>query len=234
MQTQKRQTNTSSASNKNSDDVNNRAPKEAVGYLLMLLRDAYPAQFSKAYPSEDARLRARGIWTAALTDIHPQRIKKAAEKAIRKENKFMPSLGDIIALCRISYDELGLKEPLQAYYEACNMESPDVTSPWSHAAVYFAGKATGWSFLRSELQERSFPLFESNYALFCQAVQNGEDLSAKMINKQLENFAHHDVISQTERRILKKQQQLMQTQGIDPESGKRAFQEEVKKLYYPN
>lgn len=225
--TQNGQTNTSSASKSNSAD--NKDSKEAVAYLMMLLREAYPAQFDRVYPSEKARLRARGLWAEALKNITPLFIKKAAEKAVRSGNKFMPSLGDIINFCRPSYDELGLKEPLQAYYEACYMENPSVTSPWSHHAVYFAGKSTGWSLLRREPQERAFPLFKNSYDVLCQRAQRGDDLSAE-VNKQLEDFARRDVMYHAEKKMHKAQQKLMRKQGIDPKAGRRAFENEMKKL----
>ncbi len=202
---------------------------ESVAYLLMLLRDAYPAQFNKAYPSEEARDRARGVWAAALRKIKPVRIRKAAEKVIRSGSKFMPSLGDIITACQFSFEELALKRPLQAYYEACNARCLELKGVWSHKAIYFAGKATGWYLLKSEPQSVAFPLFEQNYSVLCQRVMDGESLD-KEIQQALENFAERDKLQKLEEQTQKSMVNLMMKQGIDPASGRHALQKVMKGL----
>ena len=71
-----------------------------------------------------------------MADLHPQQIKKAAIKAI-KESKFLPSLSALRQLATLRYADLGLKEPLQAYYEACRAQNR-TREGWSHVAVFLA------------------------------------------------------------------------------------------------
>ena len=202
---------------------------QVISYIMILLTDTYPFQFKQAYVSLEDRTRARNIWMTALKGIPPQRIKKAAEKAIRSGNKFMPSLGDIIGFCQFSYEELGLKQPLTAYYEACHSGGESRHHSWSHPAVYFAAKATGWFWLREGEQSSVFPLFERNYAILCQRVQDGEDLQEE-IKPGLENFAARDVMRKTEDKIRHDQQCIMKEQGIDPSAGRQAFRDAIKEL----
>ena len=216
-------------SNRATDKDNESALWDAVAYLTMLINEAYPAQFARAYPRDEDRERARGVWTAALKGYAPKRIKRAGQKAIRSGSKFMPSLGDIIQFCQFSYEELGLKQPLQAYYEACNATIQRADGSWSHPAVYFAAKATGWYWLRSESQSRVFPMFERNYQIICQRVQDGEDLSQD-IQQGLEDFSKRNRMYQTEIVMQKSLKETMQQQGINPDAGRRAFQEVMKEL----
>lgn len=195
----------------------------------MLLNEAYPAQFARAYPRDEDRERARGVWVAALKGYAPNRIKRAGQKAIRSGNKFMPSLGDVIRFCQFSYEELGLKQPLQAYYEACNASCQQLEGAWSHPAVYFAAKSIGWYWLRSESQSRVFPMFERNYQIVCQRVQDGEDLSEEL-QQGLEDFSKRNVIQKTEQQETEKLKRVMQKQGINPEAGRQAFQDVMKEL----
>ena len=202
---------------------------DAVTYMTMLFNEAFPAQFARAWPGYEDRERARGIWVAALKEYSPKRIRSAAQKAIRRASKFMPSLGDIIQLCQFSYKDLGLKQPLQAYYEACNAPSKSADYAWSHPAIYFAAKATGWYFLQTGSQETVFPVFEHNYRIVCQRVQEGEDL-VQEITQALENFSKRDIATRVKQANEQDMKHLMQQQGIDPQAGHRAFEDIMKEF----
>jgi len=232
LQTLANQTDSTSISTKKSRENRSRDQQakeeaelwDAVTYLTMLLNEAYPAQFARAFPRDEDRERARGVWVAALRGYSPKRIKKAAQKVIRSGNTFMPNLGNVIQLCQLSYEEMGLKRPLQAYFEACNAESQRFEASWSHPAVYFAAKMTGWFVLKSEPQSKIFPVFEYNYKILCQRVQDGDDLTQD-IAKCLEDFSKRDVFYQTEQQVMKTLREIMQKQGIKPDAGRRAFEE---------
>ena len=94
---------------------------------------------------------------------------------------FFPDLSDIRKFCKLNYKEAGLKEPLQAYYEACFAEPKTRQYRWSHIVVYLTAKQTGWHTLRSEEQRVALPQFERNYEILCNRILDGEDLEADIL-----------------------------------------------------
>ena len=193
----------------------------AINSLFTLLEDAYPLKFKRAFPTEEDINRAKRVWLQSLRDYHPRRILQAGKKAL-DTSKFFPDLSDIRELCKLRYDEVGLKEPLQAYYEACNASQQTRDYHWSHIAVYLAAKQTGWLTLRSEEQRIAYPLFERNYEIICNRVLDGEDLEADIM-KGLEDSRSKDVLRKADEQAEQQLRQEMEKQGIDPDSGRQAF-----------
>ena len=188
----------------------------------MLMRDAFPQQFINAFPSKDSRDRARSLWAKGLADLHPKQIKKAAIKAI-KESKFLPSLSALRQLASSHrYEDLGLRDPLQAYYEACRATNRTRNGVWSHVAVYQAAKETGWQLLEGEPQTVVFPVFERNYEILCNRLQAGENLDME-IHKGLENHAHLDQFRKSQAEAEKKLRDDMERHGINPDGGRDEF-----------
>ncbi len=193
-----------------------------------MLADAFPSQFHRAYPDEKARSRARSIWAEALKDIAPKDIKFAAERVLKRK-RFLPSIADVREISRMRYyEQSGLKDPLQAYQEACNAEPQTMAYNWSHVAVYLAARETGWMTLRGEEQKIAFPQFERNYSAFCERVLVGEDLLAEMQSRLDSPQAKTAEVAwqQSEQQ----QQQQMAAQGIDPEGGREEFLKLRKQL----
>ncbi|MGB1272495.1 MAG: hypothetical protein ACPG5T_10500, partial [Endozoicomonas sp.] len=91
---------------------------DAINALFTLLEDGYPLKFKRAFPTHEDIIRAKRVWKNSLQEYSPRRILQAAKKAL-DTSRFFPDLSDIRELCKLRYDEMGLKEPLQAYYEAC-------------------------------------------------------------------------------------------------------------------
>ncbi len=79
-------------------------------------------------------------------------------------------------LCRVTPNDLGLKQAKAAYIEACNMPLPWSHGNWSSAAVYHAAKETGTFELHNLTERECFPLFKSNYETMCARVMAGEQL----------------------------------------------------------
>ena len=193
----------------------------AINTLFTLLEDAYPLKFKRAFPTEEDLNRAKRVWYQSLKEFHPRRIVKAGQKAL-DTSKFFPDLSDIRELCRLRYDEVGLKEPLQAYYEACYAPEPTRDSHWSHIAVYLAAKHTGWLTLRSEEQRIAFPIFERNYNILCNRVLDGEDLEAEIL-QGLEDSRSKEAVRLADERAEQALREQMVEQGIDPNAGRKAF-----------
>ena len=148
---------------------------DAINALFTLLEDGYPLKFRRAFPTNEDIIRAKRVWKNSLQEFSPRRILLAGKKAL-DTSKFFPDLSDIRELCKLRYDEMGLKEPLQAYYEACYAPEQTRDYHWSHIAVFLAARETGWFMLRSEEQRVAFPVFERNYEILCNRVLEGENL----------------------------------------------------------
>ena len=154
--------------------------------------------------------------------IIPRRILLAGKKAL-DTSKFFPDLSEIRELCKLRYDEMGLKEPLQAYYEACHAPDQTRNHRWSHIAVYLAARETGWLTLRSEEQRVAYPIFERNYEIICNRVLDGEDLE-DAIRKGIEDSSAREAVQLAEEQAEQSLRQQMESQGIDPDSGLKARQ----------
>lgn len=201
---------------------------DAINALFTLLEDGYPLKFKRAFPSHEDITRAKRVWKNSLQEYSPRRILQAAKKAL-DTSRFFPDLSDIRQLCKLRYDEMGLKEPLQAYYEACYAQQQTRDYPWSHLAVYLAARETGWLTLRSEEQRVAFPLFERNYEILCNRVLEGEDLEATVL-KGLEDGRQQEVTRQARENAQRQQRETMVAQGIDPDSGLSA-RERLQKVF---
>ncbi len=200
----------------------------AINALFTLLEDAFPTKFKHAFRTQEDKLRAQRVWMSSLKVFPPKHIVDVARKAI-KTTKYFPDLAEIYQLCRVAYSEHGLKEPLQAYYEACNAPRQDLSYGWSHKAIYLAARDTGWQLIRGEEQRYVFPVFEQNYELWCSRVLEGIDLDAKL-SGVLEDLRHEDLQREVEDIASQRLQQRMQEQGIDPSAGRQAFIELKKRL----
>ncbi len=205
-----------------------RELEQAINSLFTLLEDAYPLKFKRAFPTHEDQIRAKRVWKSALKEFNPRRIWMAGKKAL-DSSKFFPDLSDIRELCKLRYDELGLREPLQAYYEACHAPKQTRDYCWSHLAVYLAAKETGWLTLQSQEQRIAFPIFERNYEIICNRVLDGEDLEAT-VYKGLEDSRTKELSRQAEEIADQAQRQLMTKQGIDPDCGKAALEKLRKTL----
>jgi hypothetical protein len=74
--------------------------------------------------------------------------------------------------------DFGLPDTQQAFLEARASRYPRERARWSHAAVYYAGAATGWFELTNKAEADVFPVFANHYAEMCRRVTAGESLAA--------------------------------------------------------
>lgn len=79
-------------------------------------------------------------------------------------------------LCRITPEDMGLKQAKAAYIEACNMPLPWERGNWSSGAVFHAARETGRFELHTLTERECFPLFKTNYEAMCARVLAGEKL----------------------------------------------------------
>uniref|UniRef100_UPI003F6BAEDC hypothetical protein n=1 Tax=Congregibacter sp. TaxID=2744308 RepID=UPI003F6BAEDC len=63
-----------------------------------------------------------------------------------------------------------------AYLEACNAGSPPEHKQWSHPAVYWAGRDSGWQQLATSTEAQSWPLFKRHYQNRCATLLSGKEI----------------------------------------------------------
>ena len=196
--------------------------------MFTFLEDAYPLKFKRAFPTDEDLSRAKRVWYQSLKQYSPYRIIKAGQKAL-DSIKFFPDLRDIRELCKFCYSEVGLKEPLQAYYEACYAPEQTRSNRWSHIAVYLAARETNWLTLRSEVQRVVFPIFEKNYNIICNRVLNGEQLETSMM-QSIEDDRAYEVVRLADKQAEQALQNAMAKQKINPKLGRSTF-EQLKRSF---
>lgn len=105
-----------------------------------------------------------------------EQILKGAKHAI-EHSEYLPTLNRMIECCQAGLVEYGLPAPHDAYVEACQAASPRSAQPWSHPAVYLAGRDSDWFFLANNEERMTWPVYRGHYQKYCAAVLRGEELS---------------------------------------------------------
>lgn len=146
---------------------------DAVNRMFVEFRLAWPNQFNKAFEDKGDLILARRRWMEWLGDFSPEVIVQAARRAA-ETSRYLPSPAEMRAACE---SMLGLPPAREAFHEACARGFPKHAQPWSHPAVYLAGRATGWSDLESGPDRSTFPRFEHHYEIMRRRAARGEPLS---------------------------------------------------------
>ncbi|MAY03798.1 MAG: hypothetical protein CMQ38_12575 [Gammaproteobacteria bacterium] len=163
---------------KSSDARRADASRDHVDVINQIFAEfelAYHNQYRKAYPDEAAVKLGKKYWLECLSD-YPATLLLQATRELVKTHSYLPTVADLVNVCKRGVHLFGLPDPREAYLEACRAASPKAAQKWSHTAVYLAGKNTGWFELANKPEGQIFPLFEYNYSQLCQRVLAGEDL----------------------------------------------------------
>ncbi|MBY4676660.1 hypothetical protein K6T12_08645 [Marinobacterium sp. CAU 1594] len=135
----------------------------------------YGHKFKSCFES-DAEIRiAKREWALSLRGYGEAELVAAIDHC-KEQLAWMPTVSEFLAILREQQGNFGLPSPHRAYEEACRFALEPTRHQWSHAAVYQAGRETGWFELRSEPEERMFKAFSYNYEICCRRVRNGEQL----------------------------------------------------------
>lgn len=175
---------------------------DAINQAFAEFEFAYHNQFHKAFASAESLVIAKKYWLASLEQYAPRQIVQAAKRVIKTQD-YLPSIAALVRACEEGLDLFGLPAPRQAYLEACAAPSPKRDQRWSHEAVYYAGKATGWYLLANEPEATARPMFEYNYAALCRRVMDGETLTIE-IPQPLANRVERQLEPEETRARLKK------------------------------
>lgn len=147
---------------------------DAINQVFAELELAYHNQYHKAYAQDGSVGIAKKYWLECLAPFSPQVILKAVRNVV-KTQQYLPSVATMVQACEDALGEFGLPGAHDAYVQACCAPHPKVEQQWTHPAVYFAGKATGWFELENSPEAKIFPLFESHYRKLCRRVLAGEE-----------------------------------------------------------
>lgn len=122
----------------------------------------------------------------------PEQVAHGVRKARKDPSDFFPSVGKFISWCQLDPQELGLPDLESAYQEAASKCRSPSKKPWTHAAVYHAGKIVGWFELGSNTRDKTFPAFKSAYLDICNRVLKGEELKLpdRFDNTKLEKHSN--------------------------------------------
>jgi len=137
----------------------------------------YGHKFKSMFDDDKEIIIAKREWALSLAGYGEDVLVLAMEQA-KRQYSWMPSIAEFLQLMDECQQSFGLAAPEQAYAEACRYASAPSHHGWSHAAVYHAGRATGWFELKSLPRQATQPRFKHHYKLLCQRVLAGENLDA--------------------------------------------------------
>jgi len=177
----------------------NHARIDALNECFTLFGINYHNQFLKAYSSKEKLNTAKRLWLDALKSYAPETILKAA-KSVIKASEFLPTLKTMLDHCEMASGH-ALPDPHSAFREACLAPSPKAEFAWSHPAVFFAGKETGWLFLQQNSEHQTYPVFKQHYNSLCEKVRGGLTLEMPHIIK-LEESPKTPASAETQERYL--------------------------------
>ncbi len=145
---------------------------DAVNQMFAEFALVYHNQYQKAFSDKEKLSLAKRLWLSHLSAYSAEQILAAARRATH-ESEYLPTVRGVLKYLESSS---GLPEAYDAYREACLAPSPKVEQHWSHPAVYLAGQETGWSFLSTQTEKISRPVYERHYRALCERVATGEVL----------------------------------------------------------
>ncbi len=152
---------------------------DAINQVFAEFEFAYHNQFHKAFQNHESLVIAKKYWLSSLEAYTPKQIVLAGKRVISTQD-YLPSIAAFIRACEQGHDLFGLPSTFDAYVEACSASSPKIEFPWSHEAVYLAGKAAGWYLLANENEANALPIFRYHYEILCRRVIRGETLAVQV------------------------------------------------------
>ncbi|NNL56953.1 MAG: hypothetical protein HKO71_04325 [Pseudomonadales bacterium] len=147
---------------------------DAINQVFSLFRINFHNQFYAAYADSDTLNQAKRLWLQSLAPFNEQTILQAAKQVI-EDAEYLPTLHRFIADC----DQIAFALPAarDAFIEACMAKAPYASYNWSHPLAYHAGKATGWQFLRSQPELKTFKVFQRHYEKLAKQLREGQVLA---------------------------------------------------------
>ena len=135
----------------------------------------YGHKFKSAFDDDKEIIIAKREWALSLVGYEEDVLVLALEQT-KRQYSWMPSIAEFLQLMDQCQQSFGLTLVDQAYAEACRHATAPRHHSWSHAAVYHAGRTTGWFELKTLTRQVTQGPFKQHYKSLCQRVLAGEDL----------------------------------------------------------
>lgn len=158
--------------------------EDDMSELWERMAQMYGHRWVSSYGAEDTD----NVWRACLSGITFSQVKAGMRAVAMNGNAWPPTAPEFRKICEdATLVDYGLPDPDSAYMEAAKNSFSPSRADWSHAAVYVAGRETGWFDLResspgSLVSER----FKRNYDIAVRRVLAGSNLN-DAIPKALED-----------------------------------------------
>lgn len=149
--------------------------KALVNMVFARFMAIYGHKFKSAFETEQEIMLAKREWAMSIQRYSENELVAAVNRC-KAELAWMPSISEFLKLLNEVGGDHGLPSAFAAYQEACQSAEHPLQHSWSHPAIYFAGRETGWFELRSESESEIFPRFSYHYDLLCRRVREGERL----------------------------------------------------------
>ncbi len=149
---------------------------DAINRIFALFRLNYHNQYYAAFQHDDQLKQIKRLWRDSLSEYPIDLLFLGAKRAIEC-NEYLPTLHQMLVSCQECIGSLGLPQAREAFIEACQANSPKASQNWSHPAVYFAGRDTGWFFLSNHSEKETWPIFKENFSIYVRKVFLGEKLT---------------------------------------------------------
>jgi non-ribosomal peptide synthetase component F len=148
---------------------------DTINQVFALFSINYHNQYYAAFADESLQIQAKRLWLEALCHYDTDIILRATKKVVETSD-YLPTLHRFLNQC----NELSFALPSSraSFEEACLATEPRENYRWSHPISYHAGKASGWFFIRSQPEYKTFPVFEKHYQALAERVRAGENLNA--------------------------------------------------------
>ena len=148
---------------------------DTINQVFALFRLNFHNQFYAAWPDSEQLNQVKKLWLDALGAFPIDQVLRGAKQAI-ETSEYLPTLHKMLECCHASLRNYGLPDARSAYLEACRAGTPKSAQPWSHAAVYLAGRDADWFFLSNNSEYLTWPAFRDRYREYCSKVMAGEEL----------------------------------------------------------
>lgn len=136
------------------------------------------------WTNESVENKHKKFWVKVLLDANIRsdfEIQCGLHKTLKSGSAYCPPAGRFINWCKPDPEFMGLPSADKAYQEACRKVHPaGQHQTWSHSAVFVTAQSVGAHELRTLSREKSWPMFERAYAIACNRVLAGEDLSEEI------------------------------------------------------
>lgn len=147
--------------------------KIMVNMLFARFHHIYTYRFESAYGDDDTMAHAKREWAFALAGYPLASVERAID-ATRDRYSWPPTIAEFLSAMSDVARPTDMPAPRDAYLEAAMHAYRPLDHAWRHPGVYFAAHDTGFFRLRTEPEQRVWPVFRDHYREKILAVARGQ------------------------------------------------------------